>query len=213
MNLNDIRYGNPPIVHINAWQTGKGKELLDKCEQLGLLDTILKMVPPQNDSEETIQELVYLTELTQNATPEDVKLCKALEEQHYAFFSKYCEKFSISISVKELQEMIVATDGLLHYVKNYFNRPRPYQLAYELKLPLYPIIETNANSASYPSGHSLDFLVMCHNIAKRHPEHADKMTALYERIKHIRELSGVHYPSDRTTSELIYKLLVENNLL
>jgi hypothetical protein len=82
-----------------------------------------------------------------------------------------------------------------------------------LELELYPIIRTDANSAAYPSGHSLDFLVTLYHFGKMKPEVAEKIDEFYHEIKRVRELSGVHYPSDRKISEYLFKQLVKHNLI
>jgi acid phosphatase (class A) len=101
----------------------------------------------------------------------------------------------------------------LFYLKDKFNRPRPYQLADVLELELYPIIRTDANSAAYPSGHSLDFLVTLYHFGKMKPDAAEEIDEFYHEIKRVRELSGVHYPSDRKISEYLFKQLVKHNLI
>ena len=51
-------------------------------------------------------------------------------------------------------------------VKDYFNRPRPNELAGEYGIKLHPVTRTDANSAAYPSGHTMDFLVMIYQLMK-----------------------------------------------
>jgi len=161
MNLDDLRYGNPPSVQIDKIKKDSAG-VLKNAIKLGIVDTILNEYPfPSNSSDETQDELEYLVELTN----------------------------------KE------------------FNRPRPYQLANELKIPLYPIILTDANSAAYPSGHTMDFLVILYNFGKMKPELVGQLLPIYNSVKKVREISGVHYPSDRKISEEIFKLIVEANLI
>jgi acid phosphatase (class A) len=102
---------------------------------------------------------------------------------------------------------------LLFYLKDKFNRPRPYQLAKEYGLDLHPITATDANSAAYPSGHTLDFLNIIIHLGKMKPEAADELDDLYDDIKRVRELSGLHYPSDRKISEYLFKELIKNKLI
>ena len=88
-----------------------------------------------------------------------------------------------------------------------------YQLAKELNLPLYPITASDANSAAYPSGHTLDFLVILYHFGKMKPEIAEEVDELYHKIKRVRELSGLHYPSDRKISEYLFKELIKYKLV
>jgi hypothetical protein len=45
------------------------------------------------------------------------------------------------------------------------------------------------------------------------PEIAEELDNYYHEIKRVRELSGLHYPSDRKISEYLFKQLVKNNLI
>jgi hypothetical protein len=45
------------------------------------------------------------------------------------------------------------------------------------------------------------------------PEVAGEIDEFYHNIKRVRELSGLHYPSDRKVSEYIFKQLVKYNLI
>ena len=109
--------------------------------------------------------------------------------------------------------LVISSKTICSYLKDKFNRARPYQLAREMGLNLYPVIRTDANSASYPSGHSMDFLIILYHFGKLKPESIKILNNFYQKIKNVRELSGVHYPSDRKVSEYIFKQLVKNKLL
>ncbi len=45
------------------------------------------------------------------------------------------------------------------------------------------------------------------------PEATGELQDLYDDIKKVRELSGVHYPSDRKISEYLFKELIKNKLI
>ena len=83
----------------------------------------------------------------------------------------------------------------------------------ELGLDLHPITATDANSAAYPSGHTMDFLVILYHFGKMNPKLAEQIDEFYHEIKRARELSGLHYPSDRKVSEYLFKQLVKHNLI
>lgn len=214
MNINDIKYGTVPLHQIQSFKTGIGKEVLDEAKQLGVIDKFLQYPPSDNDSEETIDELKHLVELQKTLTDEDKALCNVLEHEHYEFFAKFCEKMGIDdIDDDYIKELSQPFDGLLAYVKLKFNRPRPHQLAIYHNIPLFPIISTDANSPAYPSGHSLDFFIITHKLKEKYPKHAKHFDLLFERIKDIREKSGVHYLSDRYAAELLFNLLLNSGLI
>jgi hypothetical protein len=214
MNLDDIKYGNPPTAQIKKIKSDKAG-VLKGAIKMGIVDKIINEYPfPANSSDETQEELEYLLEVTNGATDEDRKFCKLIEEDHYTYFANLGTELGIEGLTKEIVDgWCDEVDPLTFYLKHKFNRPRPYQLANELKIPLYPIILTDANSAAYPSGHTMDFLVILYHFGKMKPDLVGKLLPIYENIKTIRETSGVHYPSDRKVSEEIFKLIVEAKLI
>ena len=105
------------------------------------------------------------------------------------------------------------TEPLVFHLKHIINRARPYQLAYEYDLPLYPLIHTDANSASYPSGHALTAFVMSEYYSRKYPELRKDLLEFGNKIADSREKMDIHYPSDTEVSRMISKVIWENNLL
>ena len=213
MSLDDIKYGNT-----TREQNLKVKEdrsgIIKACEEKGIIKDILENYPfPTNTSDETKNELEYLTKVTKEASEEDLNFCKLIETNHYDFFVIVAKKLGLNVSKEEILKWVEDIDPVLFYLKDKFNRPRPYQLAKELNLPLFPITASDANSAAYPSGHTLDFLVILYHFGKMKPEIAEEVDELYHKIKRVRELSGLHYPSDRKISEYLFKELIKYNLV
>lgn len=213
MNLDDIKYGNHANEHeekVNLDKSG----IISICKENGIIKDILENHPfPLNSSDETRNELDYLVELTSDIDDEDFKFCYLLEMHHYEFLAVVGRQLGLDVTKEKVIEMIKGVEPVLFYLKDKFDRPRPYQLANELNLPIFPIIRTDANSASYPSGHTFDFLIALYHFGKMKPEAAKEIDEFYHEIKRVRELSGVHYPSDRKISEYLFKQLVKHNLI
>ncbi len=213
MNLDDIKYGNT-----TREQEAKVKEdragILNAAIKTGIIKDVLENHPfPPNSSEETKNELEYLVEITNEADEDDILFCKLIETNHYDFFVIVAKKLGLEVSKEEILKWVGDIDPITFYLKDKFNRPRPYQLAKELGLDLHPITATDANSAAYPSGHTMDFLVILYHFGKMKPKVADVVNDFYHEIKRARELSGLHYPSDRKVSEYIFKELVKHKLI
>ncbi len=212
MDLNDIKYGTIPIFHVESIKTGS--VIIKKCEELGILDHMFNNPPPNNDSNETKNELLELQKLTENASEMDYKLCDVLEHKHYDFFAKFCNKIGIDCETEEsIKSLSKEFDGLVNYIKFKVNRPRPHQLAIYYDIPMFPIISTNANSPAWPSGHSVDFLIILYKLKQKYPDNVDDFDALYTKIKDIRQLSGVHYPSDKEAAQVLVSSLIQNKLI
>lgn len=214
MEINDIAYGNPPLEYIKSWQD-KGLEKFRTAKQSGVLDEFISKYPhPKNDSEETKSELKLLTEKTGNLTNEEQKLCKDLDEDLYEFFEKFCAKIGLDTTEDELEAEADKYWGIVSYIKFKLNRPRPFQLGWYYKLKLFPnVVSKSANSAAYPSGHTFEFLLLIDYLTKKHPEHKEKFAELYKKIRDVRILSGVHYPSDTKGSEILFKMMKDRGII
>jgi hypothetical protein len=213
MNLDDIKFGNPPKEQddkVNADRAG----ILKAAIEAGIIKDVLENHPfPPNSSDETKTELEYLTNITNKADEDDIKFCYLIENNHYDFFVIVAKTLGLDVNKEEILKWVGDIDPITFYLKDKFNRPRPYQLAKELGLDLHPITATDANSAAYPSGHTIDFLVILYHFGKMNPKLAEEIDEFYHEIKRARELSGLHYPSDRKVSEYIFKQLVKHNLI
>jgi hypothetical protein len=213
MNLDSIKYGNSTKEQ-NDKVIADRAGILKAAIEAGIIKDVLENYTfPANSSDETRNELEYLTELVNDADTEDIKFCYLIENNHYDFFVIVGEKLGLDVSKEEILKWVGDIDPITFYLKDKFNRPRPYQLAKELGLDLHPITATDANSAAYPSGHTLDFLVILYHFGKMKPEAAEEIDEFYHKIKRVRELSGLHYPSDRKISEYLFKQLIKYNLI
>lgn len=212
-NLDDIKYGNPAKDHVLKVKIDVGG-LLKKSLDLGIIKDVIDNHPfPANSSQETKKEIEYLVSVTKNLSKDQKRFCELMENNHYDLFVIVAKKLGISVTKNQILKWVGDIDPIIFYLKDKFNRPRPYQLAKEMGLNLYPVIRTDANSAAYPSGHTMDFLVILYHFGKIKPESIKILNNFYQKIKNVRELSGVHYPSDRKVSEYIFKQLAKNKLL
>ena len=213
MNLDDIKYGNATKEHESKVKEDRAG-ILKAASEAGIIKDVLENHTfPTNSSDETKNELEYLTKLNKEADAEDIRFCYLIENNHYDFFVIVGEKLGLNVSKEEILKWVGDIDPITFYLKDKFNRPRPYQLAKELGMHLHPITATDASSAAYPSGHTMDFLVILYHFGKMNPKLADEIDEFYHEIKRVRELSGLHYPSDRKVSEYIFKQLVKHNLI
>ena len=213
MNLDDIKFGNSTKDQIEKIKKDESG-MLKRAIQLGIVKDVLENHPfPPNSSEETKKELEYLVKITKEADKDDLKFCELMEKHSFDFFVIVAKKLGLDVSKKQIENWVNDLEPLLYYLKDKFNRPRPYQLAKEYGMDLHPIEAPFANSASYPSGHTLDFLTIIYHLGKLKPEFASELDSLYHRIKRVRELSGVHYPSDRKVSEYLFTQLIKYKLI
>ena len=213
LDINQVNYGNPPREYIEIMQR-PDDQLKKWFIENGVYEKISKE-SPLNDSDTTKKDLVYLLNRTAKATAEEITFARHVDD-----VSNLAQAFIDLLDEKGHKEDMGGffmidqqTEGLLHFLKDAINRPRPYQLAKYYNYPLYPLIRTDAMSASYPSGHALTAYVMSEHYAKKYPDAAADIKALGQRIAESRELTGIHYPSDTLISKEICKIICENNLI
>lgn len=212
-DANTIVYGNPPIEYMEIIG-GSNNHVKDWFVKEGLIDSI-KANAPANDSEITKADLQMLLEKTSKATAEEIQFARYVEDVSNLAqtFVDLLKENNIEITMGDFFSIDGQTEGILHFLKNEINRPRPYQLAKYYELPMFPLIRTDAMSASYPSGHALTGFVMSEYFATKQPGIAKTLREHGEKIANSRELTGIHYPSDTAISREICKIIMENNLL
>tara|TARA_Y100001972_G_scaffold127415_1_gene184134 strand:+ start:2727 stop:3389 length:663 start_codon:yes stop_codon:yes gene_type:complete len=103
--------------------------------------------------------------------------------------------------------------GLVMQLKNHYQRPRPFQVAYYTNQPLHPFETQSGNTPSYPSGHAMQGKFLTKIISSHYPKKKIELTRLSEMISDSRIIMGVHYESDNKFGELIAnKLLAKDDI-
>jgi len=208
-----VNYGNPPL---EFHKIAKNTEDFIKNWFInhGLVDEICRSAPA-NDSETTREDLNILLELVNSATSEDITFARYVDD-----LSNLAQTFIDLLSEKGHEEDMgrffeieTQNEGLLYHLKDIINRPRPYQLAKSYGLALYPLMRTDAMSASYPGGHAMAGFMMSEYYARKYPDAAIELYALGDKIARSRELVGIHYPSDTAISKEIVKIIIDNGLI
>jgi hypothetical protein len=212
-NFNDIQYGNSPIEFL---------ELINKNDdpiknwfiEAGLVEKI-KNAAPKNDSAITKNDLELLIEKTSKATAEEITFARYVDDTSNLAqtFIDLLKENGHEESMGEFFGIDQQADSLLFFLKDVINRPRPYQLAKSFNYPLYPLIRTDAMTASYPSGHALTGFILSEYYAKKYPDIAEKLKILGHKIALSREITGIHYPSDTEISKKICEIIFKNNLI
>ena len=213
ININHVIYGNPVQEDFEIAQN-PDNEIKNWFIKEGLIEKI-RSEAPLNDSEITKEDLKKLVNITSNATAEEIMFARYVDDTSNLAqsFIDVLKENNYEISMSDFFEIDSQAEGILHFLKDLINRPRPYQLAKYYNIPLYPLIRTDAMSASYPSGHALSAYVMSSYYGKKYPDIANKLKELGEKIAKSREITGIHYPSDTLVSKKIAEIIIQNNLI
>jgi hypothetical protein len=198
-----LEFGNPDYKTVKSMQNSIR---LEKWIGLGRLDSLLELPPP--GAQESKRELLHLVDLMEMVTPKRLRYLQYIHGNLYGAMSKFLAHRNILVPGKDIKEIVTAYNPIIEYLKVHYNRPRPYQLAGMLDIPLYPLVTGDqANSAAYPSGHTFQSLVFAHIFGKRYPELKNDLMKFVLEVKLSREEAGVHYPSDGHFAFVVYKKL------
>lgn len=191
----DLKYGNPQLWQKEA--IDRGSNLFSQSKKSGLMNQWEEQIPPLQSSEEVKKSLEELIMLGNSQTPEDKEFVKDSEKDLIEIFIKFLKlNGADNISYEDLERITDDIDPITFYLKYHFNYPRPYQLALEHNIPLYPSQTTDACSPSYPSGHSIDAFVLGGLISKKFPQLRSSVMELAEKLSRSRLQGGIHFPFD-----------------
>tara|TARA_R110001632_G_scaffold64267_2_gene152824 strand:+ start:196 stop:843 length:648 start_codon:yes stop_codon:yes gene_type:complete len=93
--------------------------------------------------------------------------------------------------------------ALLMKLKDIYNRPRPYQVAYYSKQNFYPFPTESGHSPSYPSGHASQSLMISKVLSFKYPSKTAELNLIAEEIAFSRLILGCHFPSDNKFGRFI----------
>jgi hypothetical protein len=213
IDINRVNYGNAPLEYFELMQ--KSDDLIKNWFIKKGLTEKIKSEAPLNDSVTTKNDLELLMKKTEKATAEEITFARHIDD-----VSNLAQAFIDLLKENGYEESMGGffridsqTEGLLFFLKDIINRPRPYQLAKYFNYPLYPLIRTDAMTAAYPSGHALTAFVMSEYYSKKFPKISAELKALGEKIANSREITGIHFPSDTAISKQICTIIFENNLI
>jgi hypothetical protein len=205
MEFNDLTYGNPTHDQLGFIQ---GTCLVDD-----LFDTFKDAVVPKNDSELVKDEL--------NEVADSLGLMSQPENQNYlkrylAYDRNLIQAISSIFKQKDIEVEELVTDivkdiqNLIFKLKFHIQRPRPFQLAQYYKLKLFPYKSFSSHTPAYPSGHTIQAIVILNVLGNKYPTEYQYCKEMIEDIAYSRVYLGHHYPSDNEGGREIGKAILKH---
>lgn len=204
--LDSITWGNPLQNHL-PYLEEKG-DYLEK-----LIPQLVKFPFPKNSSKGTREELNALVDYVDEIKKDEETL------KRYRVYDKSLSKVFAQIIIENnlgekgaemVDNLIEDLKPLTIKLKFHFQRPRPYQLAQQYKLKLFPFPSTSDNSPSYPSGHTLQAKIVSYVLGNHFPEKFDFFENFAKDVEYSRLYLGVHYPSDNDYSLYIAETIIRD---
>lgn len=161
--------------------------------------TIL-FAPPENNSYTTQKELNLISYVTLNRTHDDYDLIFRTDEDIDSFYIRFLNTQRLVYPQRYIDLFYDIVEPILLNTKNYWNRPRPAQLAKLYGINIERIVTDTIHTPSYPSGHTVYSKLVANILSDIYPRLADSFNNIAKETGVARIKQGVHYPSDNIAS-------------
>jgi len=168
--------------------------------------------PPKNTNDKTIEELLLISRLTKNRSKQDISLIHNVDQNLDRPFILLLKKYGLDYPQNYISLFYDIVHPVLINTKNYWNRPRPSQLAKYFDVDIDVILTDTHHTPAYPSGHTVYTKLVAnilHNIYPKIPK--KELDNIVLETARARVLQGVHYPTDNKAS-LTFSNFIFNKL-
>ena len=175
--------------------------------------TILN-APPANTDSKTLKELKIVADATFNRSDAEVEKMYDIDQDLDAPFINLLSKYNLEYPHEYINMFYDVVQPVLMNIKGYWNRPRPFQLAKLLNIPINPIITSTVHTPSYPSGHTMYSRLVANILKQTYPNIENRIldNIVYDTAK-ARVIQGAHFPSDNEASIFFSNYLFKNLML
>lgn len=104
-----------------------------------------------------------------------------------------------------IQKLINESAPIIIKIKNHHNRPRPKVIAKKINTKMEDIEMASMKTPSYPSGHSVQGVLIANALADKYPNKKDKLKKMGRDISYSRRSARAHFKSDSLFGEQIGK--------
>ena len=160
--------------------------------------------PPSDGSFTTTQEIKEL-----NSIPINERFVKEKDDIKSSFL-KLAKKKDLNISSEDLDKVIAESAKVILKIKKHHNRPRPKVLAKKNNIKFDDKELDSMKTPSYPSGHSVQGILIARLIGEKFPKHAKEFLKLGKEISYSRNVAHAHYKSDSKFGEQLGKDMFEH---
>ena len=156
------------------------------------ISSFKKQKPPSDNSFDTDQEIKALKKIP--LRKEFVKKYDDIE----AAFKKTAKEQGIKDYDKNIAAKLIKESApVILELKKHYDRKRPYELDKNLKA----IVLKSMQTPSYPSGHSVQGVLIAKALGSKHPKAKSAFAKTGENISYSRRVARAHYKSDSKVGE------------
>ena len=154
-------------------------------------------------------EIDKVIEICHSATDEQKKEYELCDTDASYMIKDYMNKNDLKYDNAVIEYIEKQCVPIIRHYKNHFNRPRPYQIAAYYNKELRRFKSESASTPSYPSGHTVQPLVVALHYAKKYPNHKSNLESMANKCGYGRVIAGLHYPADYNAGILLANKLME----
>ena len=160
---------------------------------------------PENDSIKTYNELKVIQDIMEKNF--DSKSSRVIDIDVLVFYTNQFNKQGLNVSVDVLKLIIGEISPLIMRLKMFYQRPRPYQIAWLGKIEILPLGSTSALSPAYPSGHGAQSRLIGLILSEAYPDKKEFLMKITDFVADSRVAMGLHFPSDNVFGQGIAEYL------
>ena len=150
--------------------------------------------PPTGQA--VVNEIKKIQQEIENCTDESKEQYINCDEDASYYIKKYLDDNDLEYDEDTIELIEDQCRPIIRHYKNFYNRPRPYQVAEALGMELNKFKTGTSNTPAYPSGHTVQPLVVAEYYAQMYPQHRAGIIKGAKICGYGRVLAGLHYPSD-----------------
>ena len=170
---------------------------------------------------ESSQEIISIIKTQESAETsgkwEAIKsFCDLWDSDLILALEKTLDMLDIPFDDEYIEYLTKVTEDLGSFIvqlKNHYQRPRPFQVAFYTEQDLHPYDSVSAQSPSYPSGHAMQSYLICNIIAYHYEEKKEQLLKIAKQIADSRIIMGIHYPSDNSFGiQVVKELMLKDDI-
>jgi hypothetical protein len=156
------------------------------------ISSFKKQKPPSDNSFDTDQEIKALKKI-----PLRKEFVKKYDDIESAFKKTAEEQGVKDYDKKIAAKLIKESAPVILELKKHHDRKRPYELDKNLKA----IVLKSMQTPSYPSGHSVQGVLIAKALGNKHPKAKSAFAKTGQNISYSRRVARAHYKSDSKLGE------------
>ena len=163
------------------------------------IEKYYKKNPPPTGSYTTFAEIKELTKI-----PINKKFIKDHDDP-IPIFQKVADRYGLELPINDLGILLTESRPVIIDLKDFFNRPRPKDIALKLGINLPNVELDSMKTPSYPSGHSAQGFLLGYFLSAMYPKYAFDFMKAAKNISYSRNVARCHYRSDSKFGEYLGK--------